>query len=86
MRAGRRRKFNEFFESQFLAERAKKMNASIRAKVEHPLHVINNRFRHRKTRYRRLAKNTAQTFSLFGLANLVIAKRSLLAGYAKGAP
>ncbi len=32
-----------------------------------------------------VAKNTAQLFSLFGLANLVIAKRSLLALQARGA-
>lgn len=85
MRAGKRRKLNEFIEPHFLAERAEKMKASIRAKVEHPFHVIKNLFRHRKTRYKGLAKNTAQLFSLFGLANLVIAKRSLLASHARGA-
>lgn len=41
--------------------------------------------RHRKVRYKGLAKNEAQLFSLFGLANLVIAKRSLLAAHARGA-
>ena len=51
--------------------------ASIRAKVEHPFHVVKNLFRHRKTRYRGLAKNTAQLFSLFGFANLVLARRRL---------
>ncbi|CEJ16725.1 probable transposase protein [Ralstonia solanacearum IPO1609] len=30
-------------------------------------------------RYKGLAKNTAQLFSLFGLANLVLARRQLLA-------
>jgi IS5 family transposase len=47
--------------------------------------VIKNLFRHKKVRYKGLAKNTAQLFSLFGLANLVIAKRSLLAIQARGA-
>ena len=47
----------------------------MRAKVEHPFHVIKNLFRHRKTRYRGLAKNTAQLFTLFGFANLVLAGR-----------
>ncbi len=61
-----------------LLEQAEQLKASIRAKVEHPFHVIKNLFRHKKVRYRGLAKNTAQLFSLFGLANLVIAKRSLL--------
>lgn len=34
--------------------------------------------RHRKTRYKGLAKNTAQLFSLFGFANLMLARRWLL--------
>jgi IS5 family transposase len=54
-------------------------------KVEHPFHVVKNLFRHRKVRYKGLAKNEAQLFSLFGLANLVIAERRLLAFDARGA-
>jgi IS5 family transposase len=53
------------------------LKASMRAKVEHPFHVIKNLFRHRKTRYRDLTKNTAQLFTLFGFANLVLAGRQL---------
>ena len=53
-------------------ERAK---ARIRAKVEHPFHVVKNLFRHRKVRYRGLLKNTAQLFTLFALGNLVLARR-----------
>jgi transposase, IS5 family len=34
--------------------------AQVRAVVEHPFHVVKNLFRHRKVRYRGLAKNTAQ--------------------------
>ena len=45
---------------------------------EHPFHVVKNLFRHRKVRYRGLAKNTAQMFSLFVLANLILARRLLL--------
>lgn len=52
--------------------------ASVRARVEHPFHIIKNLFRHRKLRYRGLAKNTAQLHTLFALANLVIAKKRLL--------
>lgn len=52
-----------------------KTKASIRAKVEHPFHVIKNLFGYRKVRYKGLAKNQAQLFSLFGLANLVLAQR-----------
>lgn len=60
--------------------------ASIRAKVEHPFHVVKNLFRHRKTRYRGLEKNTAQLFTLFGFANLVLARRWLLDTHGKVAP
>jgi IS5 family transposase len=58
-------------------ERIEHAKTSIRAKVEHPLHVLKNLFGHRKTRYRGLAKNTAQLFSLFGFANLVLVRRWL---------
>jgi IS5 family transposase len=68
-----------------LLEQYEQAKARIRAKVEHPFHVVKNLFRHRKTRYRGLAKNTAQLFSLFGLANLVLARRRLLALNARGA-
>ncbi len=57
--------------------------ASIRSKVEHPFHVVKNLFRHHKTRYRGLAKNTAHLLTLFGLANLVLARRWLLAPHAQ---
>ena len=62
-----------------MLEKVEKIKASIRAKVEHPFHMIKNLFRHKETRYRGLAKNHAQLFSLFGLANLLIVKRRLLA-------
>jgi IS5 family transposase len=62
-----------------MMERLEQAKASIRAKVEHPFHVVKNLFRHRKTRYRGLAKNTAQLFTLFGFANLMLARRWLLA-------
>jgi IS5 family transposase len=68
-----------------LLERIEHAKASIRAKVEHPFHVVKNLFRHRKTRYRGLAKNTAQLFSLFGFANLVLARRWLLEANTQGA-
>lgn len=47
--------------------------ARIRAKVEHPFHIVRNIFKHRKTRYKGLTKNTAQLFWLFALTNLVLA-------------
>ena len=64
------------------AEHAK---ASIRSKVEHAFHVVKNLFRHRKCRYKGLAKNTAQLHVLFAMANLVLSQRSLCAPYRTGA-
>lgn len=55
------------------------LKASVRAKVEHAFHVVKNLFGYRKVRYRGLKKNTAQLHTLFALANLVLAKRTLLA-------
>jgi transposase, IS5 family len=61
------------------AEQAERALSQVRAWVEHPFHVVKDLFRHRKLRYRGLAKNTAQLYTLFALANLVIAKKTLLA-------
>ena len=85
MRPGKRKQLDPKRKWVRLLEKVEQLKASIRAKVEHPFHVITNLFRHRKTRCKGLAKDKAQLFSLFGLANLVIAKRSLLAAHARGA-
>jgi len=85
MQPGKRRQLDPKRKWARLLEKAEQLKASIRAKVEHPFHVIKNLFRHKKTRYKGLAKNEAQLFSLFGLANLVIAKRSLLVAHGRGA-
>jgi IS5 family transposase len=61
-----------------LTVRLERVKAQVRARVEHPFHIVKNLFGHRKTRSRGLAKNTAQLHSLFTLANLLIARRSLL--------
>lgn len=58
-----------------IMQRIEHCKASVRAKVAHPFHVIKNLFGHRKVRYRGMEKNQAQLFSLFALANLVLAKR-----------
>jgi IS5 family transposase len=84
MQPGKRRVLSDSALGQMI-EKVEKIKASIRAKVEHPFHVIKNLFGHKKTRYRGLAKNHAQLFSLFGLANLVMAKRQLLAIHGGGA-
>ena len=58
-----------------LLEQLETIKARIRAKVEHLFHVIKNLFRHCKVRYQGLAKNTAQLYTLFAMANLVLAGR-----------
>ena len=62
-----------------------RLKAQVRSLVEHPFHVIKNLFGHTKVSYRGLAKNGARMYSLFALANLVIAKKVLLAGEGIGA-
>ena len=61
------------------AEAIERALSQVRAWVEHPFHIVKNRFGHKKLRYRGLAKNTAQLHTLFALANLVIVKKTLLA-------
>ena len=48
----------------------------VRAKVEHVFRVIKCQFGYRKVRYRGIAKNGAQVFSLLALANLYLARRT----------
>jgi IS5 family transposase len=55
-----------------------KMAEGALTRVEHPFHVVKNLFHYKKVRYKGVAKNKAQLYSLFGLSNLVIAKRALL--------
>ena len=77
--AARRSKVKAMAEGKLkeLTQALEKAKAQARAYVEHPFHVVKNLFRHRKTRYRGLAKNTAQLHTLFALANLVLAGRAL---------
>lgn len=74
MRPGKRRALPDTKQGRLL-RKIETLKASIRAKVEHPFHVIKNLFRHRKVRYRGLAKNTAQLYTLFAMANLLLARR-----------
>jgi IS5 family transposase len=84
LRPGKRRALPDTENGQ-LREQIEKLKASVRAKVEHPFHIVKNIFGHKKARYRGLAKNAAQLLTLFGLANLLIAKRRLFALHAQGA-
>jgi IS5 family transposase len=62
-----------------LAVAVERRKAQLRSLVEHPFHVIKNLFGHKKVSYKGLAKNRARMFSLFALANLVLAKRRVFA-------
>ncbi len=56
-----------------------RLKSQVRSRVEHVFHLLKDRFHHRKLRYQGLKKNGAQHHVLFALANLVIAKKALLA-------
>jgi len=53
--------------------------AMVRARVEHPFRVLKRQFGYLKIRYRGLAKNRAQLFTLFALGNLFLMRRRLMA-------
>lgn len=57
-----------------LAQAYETLKAKIRARVEHPFHVIKNIFKHKKTRYKGIAKNNVQLQMLFGLSNLYMVR------------
>lgn len=60
-----------------LAQAYEKLKARVRARVEHPFHVLKNIFKYKKVRYKGLAKNDAQLNMLFGLSNLYLMREQL---------
>jgi len=60
-----------------LALAYERFKARIRALVEHPFHIVKNIFKHKKVRYKGLAKNDAQLNVLFALSNLYMARGKL---------
>jgi IS5 family transposase len=78
MRPGRRRALDKENEADALIDKAEKLKAGIRAKVEHPFRVIKRQFGHVKVRYRGLKKNTAQLVTLFALSNLWMVRGELM--------
>ena len=60
-----------------LAQAYEKLKAQVRARVEHPFHIIKNIFQYKKTRYKGLAKNDAQLNVLFALSNLFMMRGQL---------
>lgn len=60
-----------------LAQVHEKLKARVRAYVEHPFHVVKNIFKHKKVRYKGIAKNDAQLNVLFALSNLYMVRDQL---------
>lgn len=79
MRPGKRKALDKENEAHAKLERAEKLKASIRAKVEHPFRVVKRQFGFVRVRYRGLKKNTAQLVTLFALTNLWMVRSKLMA-------
>ena len=76
MRPGTRRALPDTPLGQIL-EKLEYAKAKIRAKVGHPFRIVKRPFGYLKTRYRGMAKNSAQIVTLFALANLYHARYRL---------
>lgn len=63
---------------QYAAKKSEHAKSSVRAKVEHVFAVVKGLFKFKKTRYRRLFKQSAKFHMLFTLANLYLAKKRCL--------
>ncbi len=79
MRPGKRKELDKDNEADVMIDKAEKLKAGIRAKVEHPFRVIKRQFGFVKVRYRGLKKNTAQLVTLFALSNLWMVRGKLIA-------
>src|ERR1035437_6904824 len=78
MRPGKRKALDKDNTADAMIDKAEKLKAGIRAKVEHPFRVIKRQFGFVKVRYRGLKKNTAQLFTLFALSNLWMVRKKLM--------
>ena len=78
MRPSKRQALDKENEADAMIDKAEKLKARIRAKVEHPFRVIKRQFGFVKVRYRGLMKNTAQLFTLFELSNLWMVRSKLM--------
>lgn len=74
---GKRKNLDTRSHIRALLEAVEKAKARSRAIGEHPFHYIKNVFGLKMVRLKGLAKDTAQLFTLFGLADLLIARRLL---------
>jgi IS5 family transposase len=78
MRPGKRKALDKDNTADAMIDKAEKLKAGVRAKVEHPFRVIKRQFGFVKVRYRGLKKNTAQLFTLFALSNLWMVRKKLM--------
>ncbi|ASL48831.1 hypothetical protein bAD24_p00640 (plasmid) [Burkholderia sp. AD24] len=78
MRPSRRKQLDLKDRLDAIFHRIERLKAGIRAKVEHRFRVPKQQFGYTKTRYRGLAKNTAQITTLFARGNLWMARKQLL--------
>ena len=78
MRPGKRRALDKQTKLGALLDKAERLKARVRAKVEHPFRVIKCQFGFTKVRYKGLAKNTTQLVTLFALSNLRMVRRQLM--------
>ena len=77
MRPGKRAALDKSDPLDGILDKSAYLNASIRAKVEHPFRVIKRQFGFVMVRYRGLEKNTAQLTTLFAPSNLWMARHKL---------
>ena len=78
MRPGRRRTLNMDTTLGQLLDEHERLNASIRANMEHPFRVIKRQFGHIKVRYRGLMKNKQQLHTPFALSNPGMMRRRIV--------
>jgi transposase, IS5 family len=82
MMPGKRRALKKDTPMGAILDKLEQIKARIRAKVEHPFRVIKRQFGYNKVRYRGLAKNAAQLYTLFMLSNLWMVRKRCPAGLA----
>ena len=62
-----------------MAQAYEKLKAQVRARVEHPFHVVKNLFHYTKARYKGIFKNDCQLNMLFALSNLYMVRAEVCA-------
>ena len=62
-----------------MAQAYEKLKAQVRARVEHPFHVVKNLFHYTKARYKGIKKNDCQLNMLFALSNLYMVREEVCA-------